>query len=499
LSFYTPASDKPKKAPYKSYGYNNSSSYKNNKKNLDGNDENLLEKFWEELRKRRTFHDGQEAIFKAFFEDMMKYLFLRMGRKATKTTTDIVIAWGKCLQKKNSTCHIVLPTITQAIEVYWDENRLQWCDLQDTDLFDMFVKQVDKSKHIVTFINGSTIKLLGTWSEARSRGTQPDLLLVDEVQDCSSEYLDGAEPNLAAKEDSRCILSGTPPKKRNHYHEWEERIKKNERGFHVHYSSYVNTCLPHLKEWLDNKREELLQAGKEDVWLREYMAEDCFSSDERVLPDISVQDYDEFIRYLRSVDSTAFTPIIGITITPHKLCACYAVILHSKYTGVQMWVLDIETRSRLWDTSYEHMYGEMRKKMDEYSAVFPKSWRQVVYDETESFTDVIPGVTQSRKDIKWKNRGIPLLKEMILNKKASFSTKADQFAVESQNLLKEDDIRDYPTVCALAMLANEYYQPPSLSKDEQEGWDKFAALRESGIVCTPTKRKRKKFLSFNWN
>lgn len=88
---------------------------------------------------------------------------------------------------------------------------------------------------------------------------------------------------------------------------------------------------------------------------------------------------------------------------------------------------------------------------------------------------------------------------MILNKKASFSTKADQFAVESQNLLKEDDIRDYPTVCALAMLANEYYQPPSLSKNEQEGWDKFAPLRESGIVCTPAKRKGKKFLTFNWS
>ena len=71
-----------------------------------------------------------------------------------------------------------------------------------------------------------------------------------------------------------------------------------------------------------------------------------------------------------------------------------------------------------------------------------------------------------------------------------FSTRTEQFAVESQNLLKEDDVKEYPTVCVLAMLANEYYQGSCLSKDEQVVWDQFAPLREAGIVCYPPKRSK---------
>lgn len=493
MGFYEPIK---KKGPS---SFNSRNSYKTNDKNLDGDRDDLLDVFWEELRKRRKFHEGQERAFKAYFEEGFKYMFLRWGRKATKTTTDIITAWGTGLEAKNRMIYITCPTITSAIEIYWDENRLQWCDLPDPDLFDMFVKHVDKNRHMLTFINGSQVKLLGTWSEARSRGTQPDLFIGDEIQDCSADYLDAMEPNLAAKADARCIMTGTPPKKRNHYHEWEDRIKANDEGIALHYNSYINTCLPHLKGWLDKKREELIAAGKEDVWLREYMAEDCFSSDERVLPDITVMDFNEFMQKLQSVDPTAFDPILGITITPEKLCACYAVSLVSRFNGMQMWVLEVETTGKLWDCSYQSIYGQMVAKMEEFGKIFPRPWKQVVYDETESFTDVIPRVTQSRKDLKWKNRGIPLLKEMILSNKMTFSTHADQFAVESQNLLKEDDLREYPTVCTMAMLANEYYQAPSLSKDEQVVWDQFAPLREAGIVCQPPKRKGKSLFSFRWN
>lgn len=499
MGFYE--SSTPKKKKYNPNGYNNyryKNDYKKNENNLDGTREDLFEIFWGTIREHRTFHEGQEQIIKAFFEDAYKYIFMRIGRKGTKTTSNIILAWGYSLLVPRSTCFITLPTITQAIEVYWDEKRLQWCDIQDPLLNDMFIKNVDNNKHTITFVNDSTIKLTGTWSEARGRGTQPNLLICDEIQDCSAEYLDAMEPNLAAKEDARCVMSGTPPKKKNHYHVWEERIRNNPEGYTLKYSSYINTSLPHLKAWLDNKKEELIAAGKEDVWLREYMAEDCFSSDERVLPDITVTDYDEFIRTLCNPDSTVFQPIIGITITPQKFCACFAVSLQTRYTGIQFWVLKTETKSRLWDKSYEDIYKEMEGQIEEYSATFPKPWRKVVYDETESFTDVITHVTESRKDLKWKNRGVPLLKEMILNGKIQFSTQADQFAVESQNLLKEDDIREYPTVCTLAMLANEYYQTPTLSKDEQVVWDQFAPLREAGIVCTPPKKKGKSWLSHNW-
>lgn len=450
---------------------------------------NLYEEFLEDWEKIRDRHVGQKEILHKFREEKKKYGFIRMGRKGAKTTTNIDIAWDFLLEKSRRTCYICLPTITQAIEVYWDEKRLQWCDLDNPMMADKYIRHIDNNKHIITFVNDSTIKLVGTWSEARSRGTQPNLMIVDEVQDCSAEYLDAMEPNLAAKPDSLCVMSGTPPKKKNHYHEWEERIRSNTEGFTVKYSSYINTALPHLKGWLDKKKIELIAAGKEDVWLREYMAEDCFRSDDRVMPDVKFVEFEEMLFKIRSVDPTVFQPLFGLVVTDHHITATYSVLLHSRFTGSQIFTLESQHLNRLWDRSYADVYGEMTKKMDEYSSVFKKPWRKVVFDETDSFSDVIQGIGKARNDLKWTKRGVPLLKEMILGNKLTISTKASDIGVEAQNLLKEDDIRDFPILCAMAMIANEYYQAPSMSKFEQENWDKMAPLREAGIVTTIPKQK----------
>jgi hypothetical protein len=443
-------------------------------------------KDWNTLRER---HEGQKEILAAFFDRNCKALFVRVGRKGAKTATNIEIAWRySCLMPK-ATTYICLPTITQAIEVYWDERRLQQCDIADPWMEDKYISHINNNTHTITFVNGSKIKLCGTWSEARGRGTQPDLMIVDEVQDASADYLDAVEPNLAAKPDARLVMSGTPPRKKNHYHVWETRISKNPDGFNAKYSSYINTALPHLKGWLDNKKIELIEAGKEDVWLREYMAEDSFRSDDRVLPDVQIKDFDELIQFLKSVDATVYQPIFALVVTEHHITASYNLMIHSKYTGSKIYTMEATHNNRIWDRSYCNLYDDMKLKMSEYSRIFPKAWRQIVYDETESFTDVISGIGQSRKDLKWTKRGIPLMKEMILSGKLTFSTKAAQIGVECQNLLKEDDIRDYPTICTMAMLVNEYYQPPNLNRLEQEHWDKFAALREAGIITPPMKKR----------
>lgn len=479
--------------------FNRASTYKTNQSNVDGSRNDLFDLFWTEIRKRRTFHEGQEEVFQAFFEDNAKYIFERIGRKGCKTATNITIAWAYLLQAPRRSCYITTPTLELASEIYWDEKRLHYCDLPDPDLFDMFVAKIDNSKKIITFVNDSTIKLLGTWTEARSRGTQPDLFIADEIQDCNADYLDGMEPNLASKEDARCIMTGTPPKKRNHYHEWENRIINNDQGRAFKYSSYINTCLSHLKGWLDNKKKELIEAGKEDQWLREYMAEDCFSSDERVLPDVKLLDFDEMLNECKRVDPTVFSPVLSVVMTEDALCASYGVMLSSPVESTKMWVLEMNVTSRLWDTTIRGMFDDMEVKMSEYSMIFSKKWHMVLHDETDSFTDVIPGIRKCRTDQKWKKRGTPLLKEMILSENIKFSTKCDRFGLESQNLLKEDEIMESVTVCNMAMLANEYYRGVHLPPEEKRVWDELRPLREAGIVCYPPKSRNKQIFSINWD
>lgn len=501
MGFYTP--EKAKSSPgKKTWGRSATSNVIQKKKytdNLDGDRKDLHLQFMKELRKRRELHDGQEALLKAFIEDGFSKLFFRIGRKGTKTTVLIISAWYYMLQAPNRNCYIVAPTISQAEDIYWDENRIQWCDMPDKDLHDMFVKDISIQKKMITFVNGSYIKLLGTWSGEKGRGGQPSLLMVDETKDCKASYLDGMDPNLAAKADSKVIFAGTPPKKRNHFHEWEDRIRNDPQGICFKYSSYVNTALPHLKHWLDRKREELIAAGKEDEWLREYMAEDCFSSDERVLPDIDLVEHEEFIAALLRARPTSFIPMLGVTLTQEKLSACFCVSYYQKFDGMKIWPLEMYTNAKLWNTSYHEIYAQLEEKMSEWSSHFPKEWRKIIHDETKSFSDVIPGFASSREDQKWDKRGIPLLKEMILGKKISFSTKSDVFAVEAQNLLKEDNLSEFPAVCTMAMLANEYYQAPSAPKNEQAIWDKLAPLRQAGIPTNPPRSKRKTLYRFNWD
>lgn len=492
MSFYKPVSSP---ASYQSR-------YKKKKKDEDDPDfdnknnfDNFLED-WEKLRKR---HEGQQAILDAVFVQDKRYIFARIGRKGAKTTTNIDISWKFSLKKPRRTTFICLPTITQAIEVYWDEKRLQWCDVDNDHMADKYISSIDNNKHMITFNNGSIIKLIGTWSEARGRGTQPDLLIVDEIQDASGDYLDAMEPNLAAKADSLCIMSGTPPRKKNHYHVWEDRIKNNPEGFSVKYSSYINTALPHLKPWLDNKREELIKAGKEDVWLREYMAEDCFRSDDRVLPDIHFVDHDNLLCELKSVDPTVYQPVFGLVVTDHHLTATYNVLFHSRYDGTRLYTLESQHLNKIWDKSYAEIFRQMNEKMQQYSSIFKKEWRKVVLDDTNSFADVIPGVTNAKIDLKWMKRGIPLLKEMILEDKLTFSTFSSDIGVQAQNLLKEDDVRDYPLVCSIAMIVNEFYVPSSLSYHEQEQWDKMKPLRDAGIVTHIPRQKFLKPYRGNWD
>ena len=192
-------------------------------------DENYFQKFLEDWKSCRDPHEGQQKILDSVFEEKCQYVFVRAGRKLAKTTTGIDIAWTLCNQAPNRVGYFCYPQIAQGIEVIWEERRLQSCDLKDDSMFDKYVVKVDDTRHIVKFANGSFVKLIGTWTESRGRGTQPDYVIFDEFQDCNPDYIEAMDANFAAKPHAQCVILGTPPKKRNHYEEWYERVSLNRK------------------------------------------------------------------------------------------------------------------------------------------------------------------------------------------------------------------------------------------------------------------------------
>lgn len=458
-------------------------------------DKVYFEKFLEDWQVCRDRHPGQKEVLKALFEESCQYVFYRAGRKGAKTTTAIDAAWYLANEAPNRVGYLCYPTIAQGIEVVWEERRLQTCDQKDDSMFEKYVEKVDDNKHIVRFTNGSFIKLIGTWTEARGRGTQPDFLIFDEFQDCNPDYIEAMDANLSAKPHAQCLIMGTPPKKRNQYEEWYERVRSHPRGHVFHYSSYDNIRLPHLKEWLDNKKIELIRAGKEDVWLREYMAELCYSSSDRILPDAKFLDPDEIDQKARLFSYSERIPVLAVSVHQNYLCAILAVLLPRK----MVFVMDHVMFPQVWDKSFSDMYPELTKKVKIWQDYCGKKLRNIVWDESGSFVDVISGFTKCRKDIKWQDRGIPLLRELMVKQKILFSREVADFGLECQNMLIEESEKDvqknYPHVCSLAMLVNEYFSQEKIALHQTHAFDKYDAFREMGIPCPP-KRKSKSIFTF---
>lgn len=458
-------------------------------------DPSYSKKFMEDWENCRDRHPGQTEVLNAVIKEKCQYVFYRAGRKGAKTTTGIDVAWVCANTIPNSVVYFCYPTIAQGIEVVWEERRLQTCDQKDDSMFDKYVEKVDDSRHIVRFANGSYIKLIGTWTEARGRGTQPDCLILDEIQDCNPDYIEAMDANLAAKPHAKCVMMGTPPKKRNHYEEWWERIKNHPTGRVFHYTSYDNIRLPHLKEWLDNKKVELLRSGKEDVWLREYMAELCYSSSDRVLPDVKFLEKEEIDQKARLFSYADRIPVLAISVHPTYFCAILACLNNKK----MMFVLDHLIVPQVWDKSFEGMYPQLSEKIKVLQDYCGKKLRKIVWDESGSFADIISGFTKCRKDIKWQDRGIPLLRELMIKEKICFSRDIADFGLECQNMLIEESEKDvqknYPHVCTLSMMVNEYFSQEKIALHKESPFDKYDAFREMGIPC-PAKKRGKPLFTF---
>jgi hypothetical protein len=209
-----------------------------------------------------------------------KNVVASVGRKAGKSTCVQYIATRKAALFKRSYIYVILPTVKQAREIYWEQLIIP--DICPPG----FITKMSRTELRITFSSGSFIKFDGSDNPELHRGPAVHLFVVDELKDCEPKLMPAMLPNLLATKGTFAMF-GTPPDeaespKAKMWFEMVERPLTDKTTIYIEGKSEENPF--NDKNALRKERERLIAAGQEDVWLREYCGQFKRSQVESIFP-----------------------------------------------------------------------------------------------------------------------------------------------------------------------------------------------------------------------
>lgn len=372
------------------------------------------------LHERWAPHPGQERVIRAVFRDMIKFVFIKCGRKFGKTELGIYLLWRWAQTFPNSACYYVAYEKDQAYEIVWKAQggRLQNFGPQE------WITTPIKTEMRLPFRNGSFIKVDGSDNWKQYEGQTPDIIIADEIRLFKREWWETTEPNLAVK-NAPIIFMGTPPPDDDGlYNELEKEGRKLEaqgKGLVLHMPSWVNTKIPNLVPWLKDRKERMIARGEEDEWKRQYEAVQARATSLLIFPEfltkaqpITRNKMDSILTQLRNLE--------WVIIADPALVSTFGVLLVAYHR--------FYNRLYIVDEIYEHGPTNCTT-----SAIWPKIEHKIMlhsqncnishsrlsalYDSAETWfaaevnalggLSFTPTVKQKNKDI----NGLPQINEII--------------------------------------------------------------------------------------
>lgn len=216
----------------------------------------------EAFQKRWTPHSKQKEIIRAIFNDGYKRVFIMAGRKFGKTEIAMYIAGRVAALKPSAAAYIIGPTRKQEAEILWQNGRLQ-------SFLPDFGQTVRDSDYRIIFPNKSFIKIDGSENHQSYRGTQYDVMIIDEFADSDPRFYAASYPNLLAR-GGVLVIIGTAPYKEGPYTKLADEWKKRKDAIFFTGSSWDNDRLPDGKEWLEAERKEYHARGEFREWEIEF-------------------------------------------------------------------------------------------------------------------------------------------------------------------------------------------------------------------------------------
>jgi len=311
-----------------------------------------------------------------------RYKVLNFGRRAGKTTELAYEALLAAFKKENA-------KVTYYAQTFGDARDIAW------DIFlNVFGESVYKKNETLLEITVarpeggfSKITLRGWESVVTSekgRGTENDLLLLDEVAFCRGfkhYYETVLEPTLLTTR-GRVVFSSTP-NGFNEFYELANVAQQNPKWFYVHATSYDNPY--NDEDWLEERKKTL----PEDVFAQEYLAD--FRKQEGLV-------FKEFNRALHTYDKMQTESISYIAGVDFGFTNPTGILMVKKDKRGTYWIEDEYYQTQKTDAQVAEIVAAY-----EFDKVYPDPENaagiQELRDKNVNVYDVVKGKDSIKKGI----------------------------------------------------------------------------------------------------
>ena len=255
----------------------------------------------------------QLPILNAFFKDWLEGVFLRCGRKFSKTHCVTYCSWVFALLFPGSENYIIFDERDHGRSIIWDNGRLprflttiqkrpdetieQWSKRKalGKKIEQKYVASVINSDLTLRFRNGSFISIEGAKNVPKADGLQPTFICYDEFKSHDERFDISMRPNLDVFE-GRLLIVGTPPPlgESPHYLKTEEEFKRSPKKRHFCLPSYLNEVVyPNGRTGEKFKALEVEYRARNEyhVFAREYLGLDIADSSKRIFPHFTRSDH----------------------------------------------------------------------------------------------------------------------------------------------------------------------------------------------------------------
>lgn len=254
----------------------------------------------EEMRKNKDFNEYR--LLKQFYDrqrDIMldcnkfRKIIAITSRRTGKTTMNAGLCVYASLTPNTNIAYINL-TFTNAVEQVFDKI----IDYADSIGFGITFKS--KSEGIITFTNGSRIKITGNSNNAEAdklRGFNCRLAIIDEIgHQRNIEYLvnEILIPQMADYEDPTLLLTGTPSRIPNHFS--TKLYQENNEYKKYHFTMLDNPFIPNPRRLIEEEASNKGMGIDTPFIRREYFGEFVADTEAIVFKDYKVYEGDYDLR-----------------------------------------------------------------------------------------------------------------------------------------------------------------------------------------------------------